>query len=111
MKEIQDGLRVITIHRDRPMKLFRKMGYGWAFFTNSRYGDLVMLIKLLMDGYTITDASRVSGVSRGRASRFMKVFSSYFNVEFMCRCGKRVPHVGNCSGSNGNRGSGKVKSV
>ena len=94
------GYKIVHIHRDKPPKIFRNMGFGEAFFTNSKFGDLALFIKMISEGNSITDASKASGVLRIRGGRFLNVFMKYTGKKFYCSCGKQIPHVGNCKGTN-----------
>ncbi len=70
VEELNSGYQIRHLHRDRPPKV--KLGPGYRFFTNSRFGDLVLFGKLTLEGKAIEEACDQSGVSLFRAKRFLK---------------------------------------
>lgn len=73
-EEFNGAFQIRTLGKpDHPEKI--KLGNGMRFYTGAKFGDLIMLGKLLVSGVHVRDAMDEAGVTKFRAYRFAKALA------------------------------------
>ena len=68
-----NGFQIKDIHSDRPQKV--RIGKGMMFYTGSKFGDLILLGRLLVLGVHVRVAMDEAGVTKFRAYRFARALA------------------------------------